>query len=169
MVKPLLYLDVDGPLNPFAARLLRRPRGYTSVRVDHEPKPFRIRLNPRHGPALLALDYELCWGTAWMASANQWIAPVVGLPELPFVDFAAVLHKKRADGVHWKTEPLIGHAAGRPFAWVDDELGELDEAFVAEHHGAPALLHRIDPRLGLREQDFAALARFARSVALSSR
>ncbi|KAB1143091.1 hypothetical protein F7R91_27010 [Streptomyces luteolifulvus] len=160
--RPLLFLDVDGPLNPYAAQPERRPDGYTTIRVAVSPgRRLRVWLNPSHGPALLALDYDLCWATTWMDSANRWIAPVVGLPELPYVDFGAGLFAHRADGVHWKTEAIVAHAAGRPFAWVDDEQSPADETFVTRHHPGPALLHHVSPRIGLREPDFTALAEFA--------
>lgn len=34
--RPLLYLDVDGPLNPYAAKPERRPEGYTTHRMKPE-------------------------------------------------------------------------------------------------------------------------------------
>lgn len=171
---PVLFLDVDGPLNPYAAKPERRPEGCTTLRVPRtqvmpasavtaytswsREKPVRVWLNPGHGPALLRLGYELCWATTWMAAANRWVAPVLGLPELPYVDFGDALFAERPDGVHWKTELVVAHAAGRPFAWVDDELSEADSAYVADHHRGPALLHHVNPRLGLHDDDFAALA-----------
>ncbi|GAA1215991.1 hypothetical protein GCM10009665_02240 [Kitasatospora nipponensis] len=164
-MKPLLYLDVDGPLNPYAAPLFEQPLdGFTVIEVPYEPGPLRVWLDPRHGARLLALEYELCWGTSWMAKANEWIAPVLGLPELPYVDFSQVLFQERPDGVHWKTPILVEHAAGRPFAWVDDELGPEDEAFVAAHHPGAALLHYVSPLKGLRDEDFAVLAAFATTL-----
>lgn len=33
MSRPLLFLDVDGPLNPYAAKPTKRPDGYTTLRV----------------------------------------------------------------------------------------------------------------------------------------
>ncbi|GGR50536.1 hypothetical protein [Streptomyces aurantiogriseus] len=162
MSRPLLYLDVDGPLNPYAAKPERRPEGYTTIRAAVRPgRPLRVWLHPGHGAALLGLPYELCWATTWMGEANRWIAPVVGLPELPYVDFGDRLLALRNDQVHWKTEILVAHAAGRPFAWVDDEQSSADEAYVARHHPAPALLHHVNPRVGLREDDFTVLERFA--------
>ncbi|KAB7833591.1 hypothetical protein [Streptomyces mobaraensis] len=173
MSRPLLFLDVDGPLNPYAAQPERRPDGYTTLRVprDGDPdgspslrrRPLRVWLAPEHGPALLRLGYELCWATTWMAEANRWIAPVLGLPALPFVDFGEALFRERPDGVHWKTAPLVEYAAGRPFAWVDDEQSGADEAYVTAHHPGRALLHHVNPRLGLRNPDFRTLADFARS------
>lgn len=56
-------------------------------------------------------------------------------------------------GLHWKTRPLVDWAAGRAFAWVDDEITERDGRWVAAHHDGPALLHRVDPGLGLTESD----------------
>ncbi|MEV6511460.1 hypothetical protein AB0M61_35785 [Streptomyces sp. NPDC051642] len=164
--RPLLFLDVDGPLNPYAAQPERRPEGYATIRVTvpDRPRPLRIWLNPTHGPALLGLGYDLCWATTWMAAANRWIAPVVGLPELPYVDFGDRLFAERPDGVHWKTEAIVAYAEDRPFAWVDDEQSAPDGEFVTAHHPGPALLHHVNPRLGLREGDFAVLAEFAATV-----
>ena len=177
MSRPLLFLDVDGPLNPYAAQPERRPDGYTTLRVPLEGRspgedgglsrrrrPLRVWLNPEHGRALLRLDYELCWATTWMAEANRWIAPVLGLPELPFVDFGDALFQERPDGVHWKTARLVDHADGRPFAWVDDEQSERDQAYVTARHRAQALLHHVNPRIGMRDDDFRNLADFARSL-----
>ncbi|MCC9308470.1 hypothetical protein LN042_15470 [Kitasatospora sp. RB6PN24] len=167
MDRPLLLLDVDGPLNPYAAEPERRPPGYLTLRVPRIREPgatLRVWLNPDHGAALLALEFELCWATAWEAHANRWVSPAVDLPELPHIDFGTALLQERPDGVHWKTERVVEYAAGRPFAWVDDELREADEAYVAAHHHGPALLHHVNPRIGLRDGDFTALADFARSL-----
>ncbi|MGW4878643.1 hypothetical protein ACWEPI_18980 [Streptomyces sp. NPDC004262] len=165
MSRPLLFLDVDGPLNPYAAQPERRPEGYTTIRATVRPgRPLRVWLNPSHGPALLALGYDLCWATTWTAEANRWIGPVVGLPELPYVDFGSALLTERPDGVHWKTAAIVVRSAGRPFAWVDDEQGPLDTGYVRAHHDAPALLHHVNPRIGLCEPDFAALAEFRASL-----
>nr|WBO77250.1 hypothetical protein SBE_000759 [Streptomyces sp. SBE_14.2] len=163
MPRPLLFLDVDGPLNPWAAQPERRPEGYTTIRVPQPDRrrPLRVWLNPTHGPSLQALDYELCWATTWMAAANQWIAPVLGLPELPYVDFGENLFAQRPDGVHWKTPALVEYAQGRPFAWIDDEQTAPDTEYVTTHHPAPALLHHVNPRIGLRDPDFAVLKEFA--------
>ena len=36
MSRPLLYIDVDGPLNPYAAEPERRPAGYSTHRMKPE-------------------------------------------------------------------------------------------------------------------------------------
>ena len=168
-MRPLLFLDVDGPLNPWAAKPHRRPDGYETHRMRptgwQEPykKPLRVWLNPAHGAALLALPFDLVWATTWAAEANAWIAPHIGLPELPVVDWPEV-HATRADGTYFKTWDLVEYAAGRPFAWVDDEIGEADREYVERHHPGSALLHHVSPRLGLLAADFEALADWAANL-----
>jgi hypothetical protein len=162
-MKPLLFLDVDGPLNPWAANKNRRPVGYETHRmrpsgwtVEETRKPLRVWLNPSHGSYLLGLPFELVWATTWGREANEWIGPHIGLPELPVVEWD--LSRRPASdrlegGVYWKTPQLVEYAAGRPFAWVDDEITEDDRVFVAEHHPGAALLQWISPRLGLIDSD----------------
>lgn len=76
-MKPLLLIDVDGPLNPYAAKASRRPEGYDTHRMrptgweGPHVKPLRVWLNPEHGPALTALPFELAWCTTWQAEAND--------------------------------------------------------------------------------------------------
>lgn len=174
-VKPLLMIDVDGPLNPWAAKPHRRPEGYQTHRMrpsgwDHpRKKPLRVWLNPDHGPALLALPFDLVWCTTWGHEANEWIGPHLGLPELPVVEWpeghqeSASPYWKSEPKVFWKTGPVVKYAAGRAFAWVDDDITNLDREYVAEHHTGPALLHHVDPRKGLLEEDFQLLASWATS------
>jgi hypothetical protein len=62
---------------------------------------------------------------------------------------------------------LTHPADGRSFAWVDDEQSELDQTYVTAHHQGTGLLHHVNPRIGLRENDFHTLAGFARSLSTS--
>ncbi|MFB9513393.1 hypothetical protein [Streptomyces purpureus] len=171
--RPLLLLDVDGPLNPYAARLPRL-RGYTTHRLRpsdwlarqtpgsrRHRRGLRVVLHPGHGARLRALPFELAWATTWMHEANAMISPAIGLPgDLPVIEWPE-LFAKDPDGLYWKTRPLLRWAEGRPFAWVDDMITDLDTDHVAAHHDAPALLLRIHPRQGLREADFTLLRRWA--------
>ncbi|CAL9388856.1 hypothetical protein SUDANB121_01222 [Nocardiopsis dassonvillei] len=157
---PLLFLDVDGPLNPFRASGRHRPDGYTTHRLRPEgwaeaPKPLRVWLRPDHGERLLSLPYTLVWATTWEHDANTMIGPVLGLPELPVVELP---HWSSATGgLCFKTAALVEYAAGRPFAWVDDMITGHDADWVRRHHPGPALLHRVDPRIGLLDADFRSL------------
>ncbi|MFJ6793423.1 HAD domain-containing protein [Streptomyces sp. NPDC091268] len=149
---PLLFLDVDGPLIPFGGH--RHP---TYGPPGAHAHPLLSRVDPGLGPRLAALPCELVWATTWMQDANASVAPLLGLPPLPVVDWPEPSAEDGAGGTHWKTRTLVALAAGRAFAWVDDEITGADRAWVAAHHAGRALLHRVDARLGLREADFAAL------------
>ncbi|HET6356798.1 HAD domain-containing protein [Streptomyces sp.] len=165
-MKPLLLIDIDGPLNPYAARAQHRPEGYRTHRMRPsgwtDGKPLRVWLNPEHGVELLALAdaYELVWATTWKGEANEWIGPHLGLPELPFIDWPQ-MHGKAPRGTFWKTQYILEYAAGRPFAWVDDDITDLDREWVDQHHLAAALLLRINEGIGLTRPDFDALADWA--------
>ncbi|MET9528953.1 MULTISPECIES: hypothetical protein [unclassified Streptomyces] len=174
--RPLLLIDVDGPLNPYSARLARL-RGYTAHRLHPanwlarqtpgsraHRRGLCVRLHPEHGARLTALPFELVWATTWMHEANEMIGPVIGLPHaLPVIEWPE-LFAKDPDGLFWKTRPLLEWAAGRPFAWVDDMITDLDTAHVTTHHDAPSLLLRIRPRHGLRERDFTTLTNWSKSL-----
>lgn len=169
---PLLFLDIDGPLIPFGGPPdcyptypLRRPGSPDLLGADLNP--LLARINPEYGPRLAALPCELVWATTWMEDANDCVAPLLGLPPLPVVDWPDPPVREEwhgARGLHWKTRALVGQAKGRPFAWVDDEITDIDRAWVLAHHAERALLHRVDPRQGLTEADFAVLDDWLRAA-----
>ncbi|MDN3028752.1 HAD domain-containing protein [Streptomyces sp. S.PB5] len=149
----LLFLDIDGTILPFGSSrpypLYEGPEG--PVAAGH---PLLARADPGLGGRLAALGCVLVWATTWTTEdANDLLAPWLGLPPLPTVDWPDPPPDE--EGVrHWKTRSLVEWAAGRPFVWVDDEIGAVDRAWVAAHHPAPALLHRVDHRYGLTDADF---------------
>lgn len=158
--RPLLFLDVDGPLIPFGAAAQ-----YPTYQVNPEPKgvgsnPLLARINPEHGPRLAALPCDLVWATTWMADANDCVAPRIGLPQLEVViwpESSDTDEQDERNGLHWKTRTLVHWAAGRSFIWVDDEITNTDRVWVSAHHRGHALLHRVDPSQGLTDADYAAL------------
>lgn len=157
---PLLFIDVDGPLNPYAGSNRSAYRnGYRKWKLNG----FNVLLNATHGPALSALPYELVWGTTWEADANIYIAPRVGLPRLPVCSFPGG-GDDAPRTVYFKTPTIVEYAAGRPFAWIDDEITDADREWVAKRHDGPALLHWVDPSVGLAGADFEALATWAGSL-----
>lgn len=182
--KPLLLLDVDGPLNPFQLitrtghRPVTDPAGEPFVYQRHHLYPtgwadgLPVLLSTGHGQALrrLAEVYTLVWATTWEHEANSIIAPLVGLPELPVIEWpdAArgwVLDQPPHHG-SWKTRHIAAwldaHATGPdgralPWVWVDDDVNRFDRSWLAEHYGQsapPHRLYRVEPRHGLRAHDF---------------
>jgi hypothetical protein len=147
MERALLFLDVDGTLLPFAG---------AGRQMGDDANPLLAGLDPEHGRRLAELPCDLVWATTWMAEANEVLAPRLGLPQLPVVDWPD--DDDDSSRLHWKTRRLVEWAAGRRFVWVDDEITSADRTWVATNHSAPALLHRVDPRRGLTDVDYAAIA-----------
>ncbi|HEX3791953.1 MAG TPA: hypothetical protein VHW44_29095 [Pseudonocardiaceae bacterium] len=113
----LLLLDVDGPLNPYAAGWPRRPRGYLPFLETADGgwiggwqtrwrKGYRVWLHPGHGELLHALaaqtGLELVWATAWQHVANARIAPAIGLDPLPVIEFTADMVRDNNGRSHWR-------------------------------------------------------------------
>lgn len=157
--RPLIFVDIDGVLIPFRARPASaegQRSGSVGDGPDCDGNPLLDRLEPDDGRRLLALPGELAWASTWMAEANEVVAPRLGLPALPVVGWIDV-DKEPPYGVHWKTASLVRWATDRPFVWLDDEITDADRRWVAAHHPYPALLHRIDPQLGLTDIDLTAV------------
>lgn len=151
---PIVFLDVDGTLLPFRPRPAK-PAPPTADRLvpagNAQGNPLLERLDPADGPKLLALGCQLAWATTWMSDANDLIAPRLGLPQLPIVDFP---DDEPDHAMHWKTVHLARWAAGQPFIWLDDEITDADRRWIQAHYPGKALLHRINPSIGLADPDF---------------
>lgn len=175
--RPVLFLDVDGPLIPFGSPDGHRTYEAPGAALETGGHPLLSRVNPALGPRLAGLPCELVWATTWMDDANACVAPRLGLPDLPVVDWPEPSADDGGGGTgwtggrgatgatHWKTGGLVAWAAGRAFAWVDDEIRDADRRWVSAHHPGPALLHRVDPRVGLGDPDFTVLDAWLRAHA----
>lgn len=170
--RPLLFLDVDGTLIPTAG--VQRPSTLEdwNTKWQSPSNPQLATIAVEHGPRLRQMPCDVVWATAWMHDANRVIAPILGLPELAVAEFGELpgiddpLSSEDDQGglLNWKTEVLVALASGRPFAWLDDELTDVDRAWVSANHVGAALLHRVDPAVGLREADLAVLEEWLRSL-----
>ena len=179
MSKPLLLVDVDGVLNSIGGPYSGQPApdGYVLHRLrdrswtDEQGRPWvsgglRLWLNPARGSMLLAIAdlVELAWCTAWRETANEHIAPVVGLPKLPVVplpDGWQTLNER-----HWKIPGVEEYAGGRALAWFDDEFTAADDEWAAKRTAgaAPTLIVHVDPLHGLRQRDVDRVAEWAREL-----
>ncbi|NDH84851.1 MAG: hypothetical protein EBY65_08305, partial [Acidimicrobiia bacterium] len=124
------YLDVDGvinSLNPLRGRYWPVPRSELSV---HICKGYSIHLPSYMAELVGALDAqtEIVWCTTWEDSANQWIAPLVGLDE------RRVIHPASDDSsFSWKERSVLADMAANPCTgaiWVEDFGYSLDQRFA---------------------------------------
>ena len=143
--RPILFLDVDGVLNPLGS-----PPGYREHRIEG----FPILLNPDHRWELLDLarDFDLAWATTWEDDANVEIGPRLGLPSLPVVHFE----------FDSKWPDIVDFAGTRPFAWLDDNAGpdEVRWANDRDRRVAPTLIVQVNAITGVRDADFATVRAF---------
>jgi hypothetical protein len=140
MMRPLLLLDVDGVLNPFAAT--RCPPGFGEYAMFADEDP--VRLCPAHGQWIIELGrlFDVAWATGWNDEANRLLAPVLGIPPLP------VLTMPRAFQPRDKVPVIAAFAARRPAVWIDD--AHTPEALDwANGRREPTLLITVDPAIGL--------------------
>jgi hypothetical protein len=170
--RPLLFLDVDGTILQTGGARLPATLEEWYAKWQNASNPHLAKIDPGYGSRLLAMSCDLVRATAWMADANMVIAPILGLPELPVADLGELPgiddqawseHDKNA-GLNWKTRGLVELAAGRPFAWIDDEITHADRAWVSAHHHGKVLLHRVDSSCGLTDADLTAVEKWLRII-----
>jgi len=154
--RPALLVDVDGVLNPWLAPGC--PDGFATYDFFAGE---RVLLSAAHGKLLTSLTpaYELVWATAWEHRANRLICPVLGMPELPVIEFPL------SDDLQFRKLPAVIQAVGqRPCAWIDDEH-QPDHHTWAKRRGVPTLIIDIDPAVGLTSDVSAQLAHWAANLA----
>jgi hypothetical protein len=102
---------VDGVLCPMGDRggeeLLKVP-GHHATYARATPERL----------ARLREAFKLVWATGWERYANEVLAPVLGLPPLPYVRFEAAA----APHEGWKFPSIRRYVGHRPFAWIDDDI-----------------------------------------------
>lgn len=148
--RPLLFLDIDGVLNPVLPA-----EGFTGYDI----LDFTVLLSATHADWLRELSerYDLVWATTWEHEANRHIAPLLELPVLPVVEFSGYRDQpgdpklpalELLTGRKWA--PILRFAAGRPFAWVDDVMP--DRLVRRSRWRRDRLLLPVEPGRGLRRE-----------------
>ena len=156
--RPLLLIDVDGVVCPYASELVDPAgAGLERIVVGHS----HVWLSNRVADHLqeLAESFQLVWCTAWEDHAAEFLAPHLGLPAMPVIRF----DEPGEEAGHWKWPGIEAFVRDRPFAWIDDELGRDDFA-RAEGRPNPTLLVWIEGTHGLAEAHVDQLRRWSRGV-----
>lgn len=158
----VVALDVDGVLavDPALAGgrqalsdLGYRPDEFDGLGPDGRPAAGTVWLNPEHGVWLSEVvdrGVELAWATSWGVRAADWIAPRLGLPQMPVID---VPNHGPAFGWSAKCGPISDWVADRPLAWLDDQFGGKEFGWAEDRHdGIPTLIVPVGAGEGLRRQ-----------------
>ena len=153
---PILFLDLDGVLNPFAAPVC--PDGYLE-RVFFEGEGA-VRYCVAHGDWIreLAAVGELWWATGWGENANELYLPRLGVESLPVVGFPSVPFPPEL-----KVPAIEAVAGDRPAAWLDDNHTPAGQRWAAERP-APTLLVSIDPTVGWIRADLDRVVDWAAAI-----
>ena len=148
--RPLLLLDVDGVL------LVVR----SSVVGDDEAIEYEPTLHPEAGAWLreLAKAFDLVWATTWEDLANRMIAPALGIPALPAIEFDMARHLPTS-----KLPSVIAWVGNRPCAWIDDDLHHDADTWAAGR-SVPTLLVHVDMTEGMERRHVDQLLTWAKEI-----
>lgn len=154
---PLLVVDIDGVLNPYAAETC--PDGFVEVALFPDGEPVRVCALHAEWLHELSSYFDLVWGSSWSEADRRLLLSVL---DLPVFQGAVTLPAGRFDP-RQKVPAVAALAGGRPAAWIDDLL--TAEAWEwARRRPVPTLLVPIDPSVGLTREVVDALIQWAMSL-----
>lgn len=161
--KPLLFVDVDGVISLFGFSLSKDAPG-TFHWVDGVAHCIAAEAGARL--VRLADAFDLVWATGWEQKANEHLPFILKLPfrDLPCLTFGG---QAVFGSSHWKLEAIEEHAAQRPAAWIDDNLGDSARLWALDRE-APTLLVETSSAHGMTEEHVDELLRWAGALAPST-
>lgn len=160
MVRPVIYLDVDGVLNALHWRNEPPPDTWDDFEYHPNVNPdpeyyvnnecFNLWLSKKMVAAIVALDADVKWLTTWRECAPKTIAPLVDAPEWPYLEWYR--SKAQALLADQENEP-------RPFIWIDDDVAEERYLpLLSPEWEEKFLLIRPDGRTGLLPEEVEQIA-----------
>ena len=156
--RPVLFVDVDGVISLFGFPTTAMPPGrlHWIDGVAHcisDTCAAHLRT--------LAGRFELVWATGWEEKANEYLPFLLQMDaELPVLTFDG---RAVFGSAHWKLDAIEEYAAGRPAAWIDDNLDDECRRW-ARDRPAPTLLIETDPAVGLSDDHVRELLTWADAV-----
>lgn len=147
MLKPLLLLDLDGPLNPFLS-WNAVDQGYERVNAEYST----WMLHKKHGQWLRVLSQraEVMWASTWEETANELACAFYGLPDFSVLHFGS---DSMRTGLPFKLHEVQQVAKDRPLIWIDDEIEEEAREWTMQRTD-PTLLIVPDPSEGWTEAQY---------------
>ncbi|MCX4559655.1 HAD domain-containing protein [Streptomyces sp. 2-1] len=177
MRPPYLLLDVDGVLIPFPDAEDASPATHTRhdvVPTGRNAAAMTIWLNPAHGPLLKQVIrtglVTPVWCTSWRQDAATLIGPLLGLPNLPYVDLPRPqITTSHPNGYLWKRDHVETWLGDAPAIWVDDDFTSLDHEWAAERttRGQTTALVQPAPHVGLLAEHLVEILARAASLAVA--
>ncbi len=155
VAKPILAVDVDGVISLFGFEQPPDRRDARFQLIDGMVHCISLPAGERLHR--LAEHYDLVWATGWEDRANDSLAPLLGLPDLPYLSFDGAA---RFGSAHWKLGPLADYAGDRALAWIDDSFDQSCFDW-AQERAAPTLLVPTESHFGLEEVQTEALTSWA--------
>ena len=159
LAKPILFVDIDGVLNPFAGAC---PEGFREVDLlpdDDEP----VRICPLHAAWLteLTVSFDLVWATSWNEHERDLLKQALDYPE--FAGAAAMPPspfppENKVDGVSTI-------AVKSAVAWIDDLVTDRARIWAASRT-EPTILLEADPRTGMTRKHVDKLLAWASALSV---
>lgn len=189
--KPILLWDIDGVIAPFggdhAVAWGTATTAEEKALLTHdlhvtEWDDLWIKKDLQARMRKLEQHFDFVWGTGWGGyHANLMVAPLLGLPPLPAIEFGRRLPGKvviKMSGVVWMDKdnpepdywkmPWIEQWAeehGRPFLFIDDEMTDAAIAWAERRNETiPTLFVRTDSTVGWTDDHEAQLIEWAEGV-----